>query len=379
MKGKPSSGLPNLRPRRAAKQETILDSLRQEIARGKFKPGSRLPKQLEFARRFKMSVLTVQRAMDRLAHEGFIETRYSRGTFVVDHPPHLHHYALIFHADPSDLEPGGWSHFHAALANEAAKIHHAEKRQLECVYGIFEPTELPQYQRLVARVKSHQFAGLIFASHPGRLSGTPLVELAGVPRVGLMRYDPAFPQISAVKFDALAWFEKAFDYLAARGRKRIAFVSKPGQKLLTDLDCPPSLLSVRGLITHPYWNLPLPLWSAGAQHIVRLLMRSEGERPDALVITDDNAVEPAMAGLMAAGCRVPDDVEVVAHANFPRSGPGVLPLKWLGYDQREILQTAIAIIDQQCRGEKPPVATTIAPVFEEELATCKSAAPVMVH
>src|SRR5262249_25538850 len=155
------------------------------------------------------------------------------------------------------------------------------------------------------------------------------------------------------------------DYLVAQGRKRVAFVNKPGQKLLTELGCPPALLSARGLKTRPYWNLPLPLWSGGAQHIVHLLMRSEGERPDALVITDDNAVEPAVAGLMAAGCRVPDDVEVVAHANFPRSGPRVLPLKWLGYDQRLILQTAIAIIDQQCRGKKTPAATTIAPVFEE--------------
>jgi len=61
-------------------------------------------------------------------------------------------------------------HFSPRWQNEAAKIQHAEKRQIECVYGINEPTELPHYQRLVARMKAHQFAGLIFASHPGRLT-----------------------------------------------------------------------------------------------------------------------------------------------------------------------------------------------------------------
>ena len=49
------------------------------------------------------------------------------------------------------------------------------------------------------------------------------------------------------------------------------------------------------------------------------------DRPDALVITDDNLVPAATAGVLAAGRRVPADLEVVAHANFPHVTPSAVP------------------------------------------------------
>ena len=81
----------------------------------------------------------------------------------------------------------------------------------------------------------------------------------------------------------------------------------------------------------------------------------EGQRPynagpDALLISDDNLVEHATAGLVAAGARVPEDVEVVAHCNFPWPTPSVLSVERLGYDAREVLDRCLRAIDDRRSG-----------------------------
>jgi DNA-binding LacI/PurR family transcriptional regulator len=90
-------------------------------------------------------------------------------------------------------------------------------------------------------------------------------------------------------------------------------------------------------------------------------------RPDALIITDDNLVEHAQAGLIAAGIRVPDQVEVVEHCNFPWP-PSVLGTKRLGFDSHAILRACIDLIDRQRRNETVPGMTLVPAIFEEELA-----------
>src|SRR6185295_6183072 len=100
---------------------------------------------------------------------------------------------------------------------------------------------------------------------------------------------------------------------------------------------------------------------------VHLLMhRNDTKCPDGLVIWDDNLVEHALIGLIAAGVRVPDDVAVVAHCNFPWPPPSVLPVTRLGYSIRQALRTCLDVLDRQRRGETVPPATKIPALFEEE-------------
>jgi hypothetical protein len=94
---------------------------------------------------------------------------------------------------------------------------------------------------------------------------------------------------------------------------------------------------------------------------------NQSVRPDGLIIADDNFVEAASGGLIRAGVRVPEDVEVVAHCNFPWPTPSVLPVKRLGFSARQVLRECINSVDAQRRGEaiKPPIA--IPALFEEEV------------
>ena len=56
------------------------------------------------------------------------------------------------------------------------------------------------------------------------------------------------------------------------------------------------------------------------------------ERPDGLVIWDDNLVDSALSGIVAAGVRVPDEVSVCAAA--AAGGPAFqgLPLSCCRFD-----------------------------------------------
>ena len=90
------------------------------------------------------------------------------------------------------------------------------------------------------------------------------------------------------------------------------------------------------------------------------------DRPDALIISDDNLVEHATAGIVAAGIGVPGDCAIVAHCNFPWPTPSALPMRRLGYDAREVIRVALESIDRQRRGE--PAGTLVVPArFEDEL------------
>ncbi len=60
----------------------LADTLRDEIAEGKSKPGDALPTEHELMRRYGLSSTTVRRAVHDLVHEGLIYRKAGKGTFV---------------------------------------------------------------------------------------------------------------------------------------------------------------------------------------------------------------------------------------------------------------------------------------------------------
>jgi hypothetical protein len=72
--------------------------------------------------------------------------------------------------------------------------------------------------------------------------------------------------------------------------------------------------------------------------------------------------------------RVPKDLDVVAHCNFPWPEIKVMPVKRLGLDMRGYLLTAVDLIDRRRRGVTVPDVTWIEAVWEEELPAASRAA-----
>src|ERR1019366_5891260 len=78
------------------KHNEIAQALRQQIISGALPPGGKLPTREEMELIFKASQPTLQKAMETLKRDRFVEIRGRRGTYVAQHPPHLCRYAIAF-------------------------------------------------------------------------------------------------------------------------------------------------------------------------------------------------------------------------------------------------------------------------------------------
>ncbi|MEI8083038.1 MAG: GntR family transcriptional regulator, partial [Actinomycetes bacterium] len=365
----------------------IAERLKRDILRGIVAPGQRLPTRVELERQFDTTPVTLNRAMKRLVSEGFVQARMGSGTHVATHPPHLAHFALAF---PFAVVQGA-SRFYEALRDEAGRLQ-ASERRVSPFYGIESHVDEEDYQRLLGFVRAHRLAGLIFAANPYQLvaKGSPLIREPGVLRTAIMVADSrvSFPTVYP---DIDAFLPKAFDYLAARGRKRVAVVRLGGATHVS-LDPVKALAAERGLILRPHWLqaafVGTPEWSR--QTALLLLHAGQAERPDAVVIADDNLVEGFTEGIRDSGLRVvpsdepcrtasnvtsrtacgeprrTDDLEVVAQANFPYATRSLVPAKRLGYSITQLMAVCLERIEQQRHGDRPQAHTAIPAVWEEE-------------
>ena len=348
----------------AKKRERICQHFQGRILAGELKAGEQLPAQTELARQFGVSPVTVQRSVESLARQGFVRTRRRGGTYVAERPPHLCRYGLVFIDTPGN--PATWTLFHSAVANEGIRLAKRHGIQLAAYHGVDGHLDGDEYRRLLDDVREGTLGGIILACYPSMLLQTPLVQDPDLPRVAIMGLPPV-AGIPRVFGDVEQLIDRALDFLAAQGRKQVAIVASDGMFR----HCPGHFLPAlhkRGFPAEP-WRIQIvdrrP--SEAVNHCVRLLLRSgQKDRPDGVLVLDDNLVEHACAGLVAAGVRVPDDVTVVAQCNFPWPPPAVLPVERIGFDVGRMLTACIDSINRQRRGEAVEPWTRIPAVFEEE-------------
>ena len=336
--------------------------VRRQIVAVRLQPGDRVPSHVALEQRFHASANAVLRAMKRLERDGFVVSQRRRGMFVATRLPHLTDYALVFPHDPG-ADPS-WSRLYAVLANAAVVVGRTAHCRIRLFYGTNKGEQAGDYRRLLELVEGQCLAGLIFAFYPHELRTTPIIKLPGLPRVALASgHNPDGLQM--VDATTGSFFNKALAWLASRQRRRIALVTHSRLDLSADFE---SRLAAYGVETRRCWSM------AGSEDapatvraFVELLMRLPAmDRPDGLVITDDNLVEPAAAGLVDAAVRVGVDLDVVARCNFPWAGASAVPVKRLGYDARELLEVSLDLINRQRRGEPVPSRTEVQAVFEED-------------
>jgi DNA-binding transcriptional regulator YhcF (GntR family) len=350
------------------KYTSVASEIRRKIATGEFSPGSQLPHRTELEEVFQVSKVTLQRVMNTLIADGFIDATRNKGSFVVERPPHLSRYALAFQGTPQESSTGNqhWARFWMALVNEAARRECQNNLSLPVFYGIDGHTDTNHYQKFVLEVEEHRVAGVIFvAAHP-RLPDLSLLRRTGVPVVTIQC--PPQEGIPCVVIDYESFVIRALQHLHQRGRRRVAFIctsdfSEYMGKFMQQQ------VTAHGMETRPYWIQGIEAETpTAARNCVHLLMAPvQPERPDALIITDDNLTEAATTGLLAAGIKVPRDIDVVGHANFPWKTPCVVETRRLGYDVRPLLGACLESIDVQRRGQYAPQIINMTAQFEDEL------------
>ncbi|MHC5053172.1 MAG: substrate-binding domain-containing protein [Planctomycetota bacterium] len=344
------------------KQDAIVRRLTGDIASGKLPPGERLPTRAEVERRFDASSVTVQRAFDRLIASGFVTSRGRGGTFVAERPPHLFRFVLAL---PSVAEGGGWVNFWTVLVECARELEERTPLSVSVYAGVSSVGAGNGYHALLEDVRERRVAGIVFATDPWTVAGTPIVDEPGIPRVAFGSL-PSTGNVPVIRLGSDEWHERALDHLASRGRKRVALLTVPGLAARANERFMEAVRE-RGMECRPQWVQAAPqsepVWARNAV----LAVMSGRELPDGLVITDDNLVEHACSGLIEAGVKVPGDLEVVAHCNFPARAPSVLRISRLGYGIRAALATCIDTLSDIRRGKRAPKLTRVPPLFEWEV------------
>lgn len=346
------------------KYTSIANEIRRRIAAGELTPGAQLPHRTELEQSFQVSKVTLQRVMNLLIEDGFIEATRSRGSFVAARPPHLSRYALAFQGTPGTSPL--WTRFWMALVNEAAWRERQDKLTIPVFYGIDGHTATDDAQKLALEIEEHRLAGVVYVPDP-RSPDVAWLQTIDVPSVAVQS-SPG-EGVTCVTVDYGSFLERALQWLRERGHQRVAFV------------CPADFAELRGtwlqeqaaahgFTTRPYWIQGIGLERpSSARNCVHLLMNpAQSERPDALIITDDNLTEAATSGLLAAGTNVPGELEVIAHANFPWKTPCLVETRRLGYDVRPLLEACLRSIDAQRVGDAAPQLIEMPAQFENELA-----------
>ena len=346
---------------RAPRRVAVAEHFRNRIVRGELAPGARLPSYSEMAQALGACKSTVQDAMDELKRDGFLEARERSGVFVAERPPHLCHYAVVVAGDEMESAPA----FATALRREADTMRREKSGRL-LIYADVAVNN-PEYFRLLRDMEANRVAGLIFQRDPRDfgLAGTPVLMAPGMPRVAITAPSYAQAGLAVVWPDFAAFARKATGYLAARGRRRLACL------LYEDVESGPVAFREMiprecGLSMEPEWYHVVPPRSV--RNVVRLLMRlPESERPDALLVVDDNLVEQASLGLLDAGVRIGEEIDVVGHCNYSSVVPSHVRMKRLGWDDRELLRVCMKQIDRMRAGEAaaPPIA--VEPLFDHEM------------
>ena len=346
-----------LRTRPPVEQDRIVAHIREQIRRGHLQPGDRVPGRVELIDQFQVSAMTVQRAFDRLQADGFVEVHGRRGTYVCAAPAFRHLFVLAF-----PLAAKRRARFWNVLAQVAPDLITPPDRlkildEIDLHAGSWEVAELTEDAR------QRRIAGIFFATDPFLVANSPILTQPGIPRVAIgVKPAPGVPTLIHLGGDML--LPRAVDYLAGRGRRRLAQITVPGAHVPGEFA---RLLAAHGLPCQPWCEQCMSQATAEWAEQLALLLFAlpASERPDGLIIRDDNLTDPVCRALLRLGLSAAD-LDVVAHCNFPEPPPE-FPVTRLGFDNRALFRLGLQALRDQADGR--PVAATLRlePQFEWEL------------
>ena len=277
-------------------------------------------------------------------------------------PPHTRRFALAF---PSAFDAESWVRFWTVLADEARRMRTEGLVEFELYSCINRAlSESDDYRRLLENVHKQRLAGIFFATPPFMVANTAILNQPGLPRVAITSPN-SYKGVVALDMEGREQFhQRSLDLLRQHGRRRLGWFGVPGdpweeipaRAQKADLECKPHWVQT-GIQTCP----------GPARNLAKLLAQlPKNDRPDCLVLTDDNLVEPTIRGLLESGLRIPEDIELVASCNFPAPKCDV-PVNWLGYDIRNLLTIAVDIMRRWREGGKPGESVRIPLEFEDEI------------
>jgi DNA-binding LacI/PurR family transcriptional regulator len=317
------------------KRQQLVEELKDWIIKGDMKSGDCLPTYEELNNRFDASRATFHHVLNQLKQDGFVVGVERKGTFLAKNLPCHSRFAIVFESDEQD------NVFWSKLAREAQQI---SRRNPKCRFQIFHNDDTQgDMESLQDQLRRRMVAGIFFFFNPDKgVAKTIAQENPSIPKIFCQPYDRA-SCLCIVRLDAESCVVKVMEEAASQGVGKIGLISRGEQSLIKPFR---EVAERIGLTTRPEWILSAPEKYIGSvKNLVWLLMSLPNEnRPEALYITDDNLLPLVQSALVEVGVKVPDELKLICHFNFPDHSQPVLPVKKVGYDVRDILNKGVEMI-----------------------------------
>lgn len=345
------------RPKRNTKQEQIVATIRRQIISEELISGSKLPTYDVLEKEFKVSRMTMQQALGQLKNDGFVNAVERQGMFVSKRVPHLSRFGFLLPSHERN------NHFWELLLSEA-KLYAEEMGYEIVVYRRLgkDYESQSEWERLVDDLKAERIGGMFIPFPLRECQHLDVFKDSSLPKFIFNKTD--VPNVSQIELNEKEFVVKTLDYFIERNHNKVAFLCQWGKPPIYHYFIEEA--QKRGMQTAEAWQFSLQNYET-ADNIMQLLMSMPvNQRPNAIFIADDHLTEHASRGIIKSGVKLSRDVSIVAHHNWSGKFQPLLPIQYIGYDIRNIIENIIEAMRQYHLTKKFIEKKVFNPLFEED-------------
>lgn len=326
--------------------------LRREIAFGHYAPGERLPDRKRLLAKFRANNDALQNAFSALTADGFIRAVSGHGTHVAKELPFANRYLLLLKRNPDDAGSG---FFQKALQTAAALV--ARRRGIDFeAFDVADATfDSAEYDRVMDRVRRQLYRG-VFAQDITRTRDMDTVmNMDDVPMVVVDMLDvhsqgKMVRELGGLRSLPAEFLSRCFAECREAGLRRVA-VFAPEWSNGCGFGQVAKLAGSFGLelVRNGFHTSRMEHWSpVQFERLAALFADSAaGSRAEAVVLAEDNFLEPFTAALLARHSRAEAarKYRLFSWGNFPCCPESRLPVTFHGADWERTLDGFVDYVE----------------------------------
>ena len=327
------------------KRLQLEEELKNEIISGKLKPGDRFPTYEELSKRYEASRATFHYVLNHLKRDLYTVSVERSGTFVSKRLPCRTRIGMVFRLDENENE-----FWHKIC--QAAELYNRTHSDYEFIFFRSRILQVPlkeEYHELHDQLRRQMLASLFFPFIPESKNLLDLLDgFPNIPRIlfGNQKREDEEPRVCLSPDQSVRLAMQHFK------REKVCRVAAIAHGEIPQLAYFQKEAENAGLQTRREWLVPVArdLDFAVENFTSLLLSLPADRRPQGLYVTDDNLLNQVQRAVIASGVRVPQELKLVCHTNFPDPTAPVLPVERVGYDVKAIVRAIIRLTDMHCAG-----------------------------
>ncbi len=341
----------------------IAEDISTKIGSGTFHIGDQLGSQQELSREYRVSLMTVKKALAHLAHQGWIYSRVGKGSYVARQTPEPQ---PVIHRSIGIVLENLRSAFFSMIVQAVEEAAYREG------YNVLVSDSSGQTEREEQQIRHFRkigVSGLIIASLRHVYHATPTIQ---------MLYREGFPFVMVSYMDDLEIPFVGTDheegaYLAARhllgeGYEHIGYVNAERGNLVGDLRKKGFLRALHedARELDPRFHFRIQVhgvrdYFQGGYEVGRRFVHTTGQRPDALFLYNDSSALGFEKAVLEAGLRIPEDIAIIGFDNIEQGEYAAVPLTTIQQPTGRIGAQAFDVLIRKIEGRKVETRTVFMP------------------